>query len=155
MVELKNTSFGSIGASSVEQQEEKLFDLKSLIETGIVKREIKIDDKIFILKSLSMSERKELAIIARKILQQSEGQSSINPEEAMELNNVTLTFAIYSVNDVPIENLHPNQKLPVLQRKREIIDQMQFHVLAELISFYNEEILLPSEQQIEPGEVKN
>ena len=156
MVEIKNPSFGSVGASSIEQEpKQKTIDLKSLIETGVIEKEKEIDGKTFVLRSLSISERKELAVIARNILKASEDTSIINPEQAMELNNVTLTFAISSVNGTPLEELHPKEDLHILQKKREIIEQMQFHVLAELISFYNEEILLPSEQKINPGEVKN
>jgi hypothetical protein len=150
MPEMKHSVFGTSGVPSVPKEPEQkenvsLNDLQSLVELGCVRDEIKIGEKTFGLRSLNITERKDLS----EFLGNDESEQHI-----FEFNIKLLAMSVETVNGIPLENFHNNIDLDPTIRKQELISVMQTPVVAKLLTFYNE-IMGRCDKQFDLEEVKN
>jgi hypothetical protein len=121
-------------------------DLRSLIELGCIKEEIKIGEMTFILRTLNASEKFDLASILGD-----------NPDASkmFDLNLHILAQSIETVNGQKLEDLHPNKDSgePLLLKKQ-IISAMQTSVIQKLTEFYSQ-ITERADAQFSVEQIKN
>lgn len=155
MVELKHNVFGSTGTQPAQQQVEDSsekkpmanLDLRSLIELGCVKDELVIGDMTFRMRSLNVSERREIGTFLGDL-------ENLDPDKLFDSNMLILAMSIEAVNDQPLESLYDGAPVDALTAKRVLLSNMQNSVLTKLLDFYTE-ISDRADAQFTPDQVKN
>jgi len=147
MAEVKHGTFGVAGmAKTVEKPKMSEIDLKSLIELGCVKEEIKIGTMVFVMRTLNATEKFDLASVLGD-----------NPDatKMFDLNLHILAQSIETVNGQKLEDLHPNKDTgePIFLKKQ-IIAAMQTPVIQKLIEFYTQ-ITERADAQFSVEQIKN
>lgn len=143
MVEIKHGSFGS---STPQKKEEKVADLRSLVELGCVRDSVKIGEMSFELRSLSALEKVEAA--------KSLGEAP-DPTQIFELNVLLLSMSIETVNGVPLEHLYEGAETDnVLVARQNVLRNLQSSVLGALMRCHND-INERADAQFNPEQVKN
>lgn len=149
MTELRHKVLGTVGApTEPEKTKEPMSEtnLQSLIELGCIKDTVEIDSFHFTLRSLSATERFELA--------KQFNTENLSDDQQFEFNIKLLATAIESVNGIPLEDLHPNQEGDILSSKVQIVSTLQTPVIAKLLDFYAS-IMKRCDSQFDIGQVKN
>ena len=152
-IQSKIGSVGSVQQTEVASTPMVADPLKSLIELGLIRDSITIGDKTFVLKSLNSEERVLISKHIKDISQRSLEKEFLDPEDIIEMSSITLAYSIETVNGMPLENLHPNADLDPINRKRQIIAQLQSPVIGQLNKKYKE-IMDVSDGQFSVEEVK-
>lgn len=148
MVELRHKVLGTVGAPIEKQEDVEPIapaDLQSLIELGCIKEEVKVGTFVFVLRSLSASERMSLA---------KEFNQEMSDQELFTFNLKLLSMAIESVNGQPLESLHPNPDGDELSTKMDLVAALQTPVITKLIDTYTK-IMERCDKQFGMEQVKN
>jgi hypothetical protein len=130
-----NSKLGTIGAKELKEEvvPMKKNDLLSLIELGCLKQSVKIGDKTFVIRSLNTSERMYLSEL--DMLKES---VALTAKDFLVLNIKILALAIETVDGVLLEDFHSDVSKDPLQRREEILANMQTAVLEKLIKEFND-----------------
>lgn len=152
MAELYHGTFGASAGRKPEPpapapQKMADADLRSLIELGCVRDDIKIGEAVFTLRTLNISER----LSAMNFLGENPDQ-----QKMFEFNLLVLSLSLEAMNGVPVETLHPRhgEDLEPAMLKRDLISRMQPVVLNKLVDFYAQ-ITERGEAQFSAEQLKN
>lgn len=148
MNELRHKSFGSVGTATQPKQEVEQMsqsDLRSLIELGCIKDSITINNMVFVMRTISAIERIQL----KKML-------GDNPDDDIifDFNLKLLSMAIESIDGKSLESFHPDMTLDPMDRREQVLAQMQMPVLSQLMGLYNK-ITDRCDNQFTSDQIKN
>lgn len=129
----------------VEKKPVGLKTLKDLIYLGRVERKVDISGNIFLLRSITAEDQKEMVF---KILRL--------PEDARILyaKIISVACSVEKINGVPLENLAEDESLTeTLDKKISVIKNLQVSVVNKLFKNY-EEILEESNSEVNIEDIK-
>lgn len=149
MVEIHHKDFGS--SKRVEKLPEApkmaTTDLRSLIELGCIKDNLKVGDITFSFKTLSATDK----LSASKLFSE-----DLSAEALFAFNMTVLAMSIEAVDGKLLEEYHPNFAVgaDVVELKRDLLSAMQPAVLGQLIDFYSK-ITQRGDAQFTEQQIKN
>lgn len=126
---MRHKTMGTVGAP-MQKEEEPMpqIDLQSLIELGCIKEEVAIGNVKFVLRSLSATERMELA---REF-----GTEKLADGDLFNFNTKLLALCIDTINGKSLASFHPSPSQDEMQVKMEIIVALQPPVIGKLLDSF-------------------
>ena len=127
MAEIKHGTFGSSEPLELKKERIAAPDLRSVIELGSLTDRVTIGNMTFELRSLNTLERLKAAEFLG---------DSPDSKKLFDLNVLILAMSINSVNGVPLENLIEHAEGSILEKRREVVSQLQPATMSKLLDFY-------------------
>lgn len=151
-MELTHTTFGSSNPGRQEQQAEEKVpmtknDLYQLLELGRIEDELQIGEVVFRLRTLSAFEVSKITkefgdSVAELKNTEDEATFVTDNSKYLELSSTILSYAIVSVNNMPLEQVvEVKAGESVIELKKDIIKNFQWPVIYKLMDFYNKMVV--------------
>jgi|14_taG_2_1085336.scaffolds.fasta_scaffold145595_1 hypothetical protein len=144
MSEMEKLAAGSQEESEDAPKKLKLSSLKDLIFLGKLTKKELINGFLFEVSTLSISEQK---LIMKNIMKSEE------VDRLLDIKPLTMSYALRTINGVPLEDLSDNEDLPVEQRRLNVVLNMQIS-LVERLHRIHEELVAESSKEVGLEELK-